>query len=147
MEYSLLILWLTSASLFQLHQSIFSSLKIHLIFVLLVSKTELSFFQLMNKISYTVITILKLELKSTVTISMELDRDLWNHSERKMGNGLFSTEIEDNALIEDRDCKHTATIPSTCWEKQAQQDYSILTISEVQMLWMSSSQQLEENIL
>ena len=49
---------------------------------------------------------------------MELEKDSSKVSKKKMENGQFSTETEDNALIEEQDFKHTDTIHFIFWENQ-----------------------------
>ena len=73
---------------------------------------QLSYSQLMNKTSSSVITTFKLELKLIVTMFMELDNVSFNLLERKTVNGLSSIEIEDNVLIEELGFKLMAIILS-----------------------------------
>lgn len=110
------LLILKEHSLFpSLHQESFSNTLSHLLTSKLQgSKMELLSFQPITNQSSLVITILKLELKLTVIISMELEKDSKNRSEKKMVNGQSSIEIEGRSLTKELDCKLMDTIHSIC---------------------------------
>ncbi len=109
--FSPLILSPTLPSQLLTQQSPLITLKILLTLESSENKIKLFCFQLTTKTSSSVTTILRSEPKSTVTTSTVLEKDSNKVSARKTENGLFSTEIEDSALIGVKDYKHMATIP------------------------------------